>query len=150
MRDWLLVAAVLVAPSPVFAGWGGAEWDMSREEVAAFRGEKPSARHEDYDQYQGQVAGLDVRLNYSFTDEGLTMISISGNDTTRCHELANVVRDTYGEPFDVSDSDFLSFTRWSDEKNGNIVKLFLTKVDSKPIDCTVAYEPLQQPNAGGF
>lgn len=149
MRGSLLAAAVLLAPSPVFAGWGGAEWGMSREEVASVRGEQPVAQDGEFDRYMGTVGPFAVGFTYKFGAAGLVGIVIYPTETAECWRFEDAVRETYGEPFSKKAGRYVASEKWRDEATGNLVDLFEMKSDGKT-SCHVMYEPLQQPNAGGF
>lgn len=140
--------AALTVPSAAFAGWGGAEWGMSREDVASVRGQAPE-RDGDVDRYRGTVGSYAVGLIYKFDGTGLIQIEVSPQNTGNCLPFMNAVRETYGAPFLTSDSEFISAEKWQDVANGNLVNLFSLKAD-EITSCHVLYEPLKTPNSGGF
>lgn len=76
-------------------------------------------------------------------------IVIYPTKTAECWGFEDAVRETYGEPFSKKAGRFVASEKWRDEATGNLVDLFEMKADGKT-SCHVMYEPLQQPNAGGF
>ena len=100
MRALFIVAAVLLTPSPVFAGWGGTEWGMSREEVASVRGETPVSKDGEFDRYEGIVGAFAVELSYKFDRTGLIGIAIHPEDAAECRRFGTAIRETYGLPGD--------------------------------------------------
>jgi hypothetical protein len=139
----ILILATI--PLPAVAGWAGAEWGMSREQVAAVRGERPLETSDEGDVYTGAVGKFSVRISYKFESDVLTLIQVSPPEVADCPSFKNAVRDTYAAPFSDDKSEFIEAAKWSDEANGNIVTLF----DMTTL-CGVMYEPAKSPNSGGF
>ncbi|WP_413876479.1 hypothetical protein [Albidovulum sp.] len=149
MRASFLVAVVLLAPSPVFAGWGHAEWGMSREQITSVRGETPVTQNGEFDSYEGSVGAFAVELSYKFNGSGLIGIEINPKDATECGRFETAIREIYGAPFLKDDGRYVAAEKWHDDGNGNLVSLFSLKAD-ETVSCHVMYEPLHLPNSGGF
>lgn len=145
----LLVVATFLAPTPLLAGWGGAEWGMSRDDVALVRNEPPVAQDGEFDRYMGSVGVFAVGFAYKFGAAGLEGITIYPIDSAECSQFENAIRETYGEPFLKTAGRYVAAEKWRDEATGNLVDLFEFEIDGK-ISCHVMYEPLKQPNSGGF
>lgn len=146
MLKQFMVVAIVLFPGTGFAGWGGAEWGMSRSSVEGLLDTKEIRGKDDYFVHASTVSGYSVEVTYQFGERGLNLIAIIPVDSDDCTEFYYDVRRTYGAPIESDeDGEFSKSANWRDDENDNDVVL----ADMLTF-CVVKYTPIPTTNSGGF
>ena len=129
---WVAVAATITfnpLPSPATAGWQGAVWGMTPEQVSAavpgvravHRGETLSnARKQGV--RDSELYGVALQASYFYSPEGLTFIRFNV-PFRRCETVVGGLVAEHGHPSKVSEQAILRVIVWDDPESGNRLSL---------------------------
>lgn len=145
----LILAAAALWPGAAMAGWRGAEWGMTPEQVAAATpaGLAP-LRKSSTPSKEGKFtnnAGVFESGQFSFTTaftydaKGLASIGLTPTRAKACQALAKATLAERGKPLRVSDQSILMLLIWHEPEASNRVRLLLLGGGS---GCTLYYERL--------
>jgi hypothetical protein len=148
----LAVLAVLPLAAPAYAGWRGAEWGMTAEQVRdAMNGEAP-LKKSPRDDTEAKVANVGeyvweknrFRSLYYYDTDGLLSVTLNWKARPKeeqCRALLEHLVATYGQPLRVSDQMLFKNIIWHDRNQQNRVRLMV----SLPAGiCTLYYERLSE------
>lgn len=131
-----LVLPIALYANPLQAGWGGAEWNMSPEQVATSTGgQAPLSSGKRVDRLDGRkignvgehvMAGAKFRTVYYYDDLELAQITFSGRPRD-CSTIAQSLVEQYGEPDAMTDQLILRTVTWHDPPNGNHLTLLVSR-----------------------
>lgn len=151
LKASLAVLALLCA-APAHAGWRGAEWNTSPEQVAgAMKGEAPLTKAgANGKAAAGRLAGnksafvwdgdkFDV--DYFYDEAGLKSVTLEPKKASRkaCMTLVDRVIAERGQPLRMSDQTIIKLLIWHDKPAGNRIRLMLTGTGEA---CWLHYERL--------
>lgn len=146
---WVMcaAAAVLLWPSVAAAGWRGAEWDMTPEQVAAATSGEAALvakRRKSMEKTIGNRGtyvdrGTKFQTTYYFDQRGLAMIGLEPPRKFNCASLAEPLVAAYGDPVVFSDQVILRLVIWHDAKAATRIRLL---VSAGAGICTLYYERL--------
>lgn len=148
---WVLWAttAALLWPGAAAAGWRGAEWGMSPEQVAAATpvgvapiGKPPKPDKEG--KFTGnagrfEAGGFKFTTAFTFDDKGLASVGLTPTRAKACQAFAKATLAERGQPLRVSDQTLLMLLIWHEADAGNRVRLLLPGAGA---GCTLYYERL--------
>jgi len=142
-----ILAPMLFWPGSATAGWRGAEWGMTPEQVAMTLPEAAQNKGAFSDRIEGKTIGnvgryvwdKDVFQSVFYFDAaGLASVALTPSRQSACKSLATKLLETHGEPLRVSDQAILKLVIWHDPKAASRVRLLLMGEGG----CTLYYERL--------
>ena len=93
----LAFTAICFVALPAHAGWRGAEWGMTPDEILTILPEEASVKEGEIS-LATQVAGVDLVAIYRFAKGKLWQISALVADGNDCRPVLALLESTYGTP----------------------------------------------------
>lgn len=162
-KSILAVAMTMVAiglPSQSNADWQYTKWGMSPAQVVlASNGTASQGKGSNGERitgYETAAVGTYVsgqyhfRSTFHFKQNRLALINLNlvGANLGRCADLRNDLEGVYGKPYENSDDELGTAITWHDEKNNNLIAMFIIKV--RPELCAINYSALVTPGGKGL
>lgn len=133
----LLLALIAInLSSPLWAGWNGAEWNMTAEQVAeATDGLAPQSSGKRKDKLDGRLVGnvgeqklgkAKFRAVYYYDNAGLAQITLNRRSGS-CEGVLRALTDQFGEPTTMQDQVVLRTLTWLKPREENRVTLVVSR-----------------------
>ncbi len=138
LRSSILLLALIAInlSSPLSAGWNGAEWNMTAEQVAeATEGLAPQSSGKRKDKLDGRLVGnvgeqtlgkAKFRAVYYYDDVGLAQITLNRRSGS-CEGVLRALTDQFGEPTEMQDQLILRTLTWLKPQEENRVTMVVSR-----------------------
>ena len=132
----MIALATFNLSSPLWAGWNGAEWNMTSEQVEeATGGEALQSSGKRKDRLDGRVVGnvseqtlgkAKYRAVYYYDDAGLSQITMNRRSGS-CESVLTALIDRFGQPTEMQNQGMLRTVTWLKPNESNRITLVVSR-----------------------